>query len=60
MTDHDLMIYIMNSLPKQYDPIVYNLEIRLMKKDYDPDKLMLDDLQKIEWQVCMLHWQVGA
>ncbi len=35
----------MSSLPEQYDPVVDNLEIRLMKKDNDPDKLMLDDLQ---------------
>jgi len=36
----------MSSLPEQYDPVVDNLEIRLMKKDNDPDKLMLDDLQE--------------
>ena len=46
MTDRDLMIHIMNSLPEQYDPIVDNLEIRLMKKDDDPEKLTLDDLRE--------------
>ncbi len=55
MTDCNLMIHIMNSLPEQYDPIVDNLEIRLMKKDNDPEELMLDDLQEIEWQVCTYH-----
>ncbi len=46
MTDRNLMILTMNSLPKQYDPFVDKLEIRLMKKDDDPDKLTLDDLQE--------------
>ncbi len=46
MSDCDLMIHIMNSLPEQYNPIVDNLEIRLMKKDDDPEKLMLDDLRE--------------
>ncbi len=46
MTDCDLMIHIMNNLPEQYGPIVDNLEIRLMKKDDDPEKLTLDDLRE--------------
>ncbi len=36
--------HIMNWLPEQYNPIVDHLEIRLMKKDNDPDKLTLDNL----------------
>ncbi len=36
----------MNSLPELYDPIVDNLEIQLMKKEDDPDKLTLDDLRE--------------
>ncbi len=46
MNHFDLIIHNMNSLLEQYDPIVDNLEIRLMKKDDDPDKLTLDDLQE--------------
>ncbi len=37
MTDHDMMIHIMKKLHKQYNPIVDNLDLRLMKKDDDPD-----------------------
>ncbi len=33
----------MNRLPEQCNPIVDNLEIRLVKKDNYPDKLMLDN-----------------
>lgn len=36
-SQHDLMIHIMNSLAEQYDPIVNNVEKRLMKKDDDQD-----------------------
>ncbi len=46
MTDSNLMIHIMKSPPEQYDHIVDNLETRLMKKDDDPYKLTLDDLQE--------------
>ena len=46
MSDRDLMIHIMNSLPEQYDPVIDNLEIRLMKNEEDPDYLMLDSLRE--------------
>lgn len=39
-----LMIQIVNSLLKRYNPIPINLEMRLMKKVNDPDQLVLDDL----------------
>ncbi len=45
-TDCDLMIHTIKNLPERYDPNVDNLEIRLIKKDVDPDKLPLDDLQE--------------
>lgn len=39
------MIHILNNQPEQYDHIVDILEIRLMRKDDDPDELVLDDIQ---------------
>ena len=44
MSDRDQMIHIMNSLPEQYDPVINNLEIHLMKNEEGPDYLMLDSL----------------
>ena len=44
MSDRDLMIHIMNSLPEQYDPVIYNLKIHLMTKEEDPNYLTLDSL----------------
>lgn len=46
MSERDLMIHIMNSLPEQYDPVIDNLEIRLMKDVDDENYLTLDHLRE--------------
>jgi len=45
MSDLDLMIYIFNNLPEQYDVVLDGMESRLMLGYNDKDKLTIENIQ---------------
>ena len=45
MSDMDFMIHVLNNLPELYDVVLDGMESRLMLKDGDANKLMIEDIR---------------